>query len=57
MTNTKTTTITVPENGALYYFRVIPMTGIAEFIENVGMLAKRTDVALGEEMGWWKVVA
>ncbi len=57
MANTQTTTITVPENGALYYFRVIPMTGIAEFIENVGMLAKRTDVALGEEMGWWKVVA
>lgn len=51
------TTVTVAENGALYCFRVIPMTSIEEFIENAGMLVKRTDVALGEEMGWWKVVA
>lgn len=51
------TTITVTEQGALYYFRVIPMTSIDEFIENAGMLVKRGDVALGEEMGWWKVVA
>ena len=50
------TTITVTEAGALYYFRVIPLTGIAEFVENARMLVKRTDVALGEEMGWWKVV-
>ena len=52
-----TTTLTVTEAGALYIFRVIPLTTIAEFIESAGMLVKRTDVALGEEMGWWKVVA
>jgi hypothetical protein len=53
----QTTTITVTEAGTLYLFRVIPLTSIAEFIENAGLLVKRTDVALGEEMGWWKVVA
>jgi hypothetical protein len=53
----KQTTITVTEAGTLYYFSVIPMTTINEFIENAGLLVKRSDVALGEEMGWWKVVA
>ena len=50
-------TITVTEAGNLYAFRVIPLTSVAEFIANSGLLVKRTDVALGEEMGWWKVVA
>lgn len=50
------TTITVIENGVINAFSVIPMTGIEEFIENAGMLVKVSDVALGEEMGWWKVL-
>lgn len=53
----KTTAITVIENGIINVFNVIPMTTIEEFVENAGLLVKVTDVALGEEMGWWKVVA
>lgn len=51
------TTITVTEQGSLYAFRVIPLTSLSEFFDNVALLQKQTDVALGEEMGWWKVVA
>jgi len=54
--NKETTTITVTEKGCLYIYHVIPLTSIDEFIENAGMLQKRTDVALAEEMGWWKVI-
>lgn len=52
----KATTITVIENGFINAFSVIPMTSISEFIENASILVKVSDVALGEEMGWWKVV-
>ena len=51
------TTITVTEQGSLYAFRVVPLTSLPEFFDNVALLQKQTDVALGEEMGWWKVVA
>jgi hypothetical protein len=50
------TTITVTERGTIYAFRVIPLTSISEFVENAGMLVKCSDVKLGEEMGWWKVL-
>ena len=50
------TTITVTHNGELICFRVVPLTSVSEFIENAAMLVKPSDVALGEEMGWWKVL-
>ena len=53
----QTFTITVTEAGTLYFFRVVPLTGLDEFAENAGLLVKRSDVALGEEMGMWKVVS
>lgn len=54
---TKATTIAIPHNGELIAFRLIPMTSISEFLDNVALLVKPSDVALGEEMGWWMVAA
>jgi hypothetical protein len=53
----KPTTITVAERGTLYAFRVVPLTSILEFIDNVGTLKQQSDVLKGAKLGWWKVVA
>lgn len=50
------TTVTVTHNGELHIFKLVPLTPIAEFLDNVALLVKPTDVALGAEMGWWDVV-
>jgi len=54
----KPITITVPTDqpGELAYFSLIPMTSFEEFMENVRLLVKPTDVVLGENMGWWTIV-
>lgn len=48
-------TITVTEGDTAYFFSLVPMTSLDEFVENVGLLTKCSDVQLGVEMGWWKV--
>ncbi len=51
-------TITVPTDrpGELAYFYLVPKTSFEEFMENVRLLVKPTDVQLGADMGWWTIV-
>jgi hypothetical protein len=51
------TTIAIRYNGELVAFRLVPLTDVREFLENVELLTKPSDVRLGEEMGWWRVAA